>query len=149
MQGTKFDPWPGKIPHAKELSLCTNYWIWALVPMFCNNRHCCSEKPESQQEEPLRPQLEKSLCGNKDPSKLKINKWKLKKKEYFSFFRMWCYFFSLSNMLQAVSCHGSSSGRTSSGGWHQSHKEINITQDELYSDAYEGCWGASLLFHLH
>ena len=91
----RFDPWSRKISHAGEqLGLCTTVIapiLWSLGAATTESTrynswsphtraHAPQEKPLQQEAlalqlecSPCSPQLEKSLCSNKDPAQPKIN----------------------------------------------------------------------------
>ena len=108
-KGHRFDPWPGKIPHAMEQPtrhgttkpVRHNYWACALEPMCHNHwsphaKSSCSATREATtmrsphtttKSSPRSPQLEKARTQQQRPNTAKnknkqINKFILKKKDY-------------------------------------------------------------------
>ena len=89
MQGTGFNPWSRKIPHATgQLSLstttneptCSNYWSpGALEPALRNKRSHSNEKTEHRPDSVAQAHCHqrKPTCSNKDPTQLRINKYHL------------------------------------------------------------------------
>ena len=73
MRGHRFDPWPGRIPHAEEhLSPC------ATTPKARGPRACAQEKPPQWEPgapqpggAPTRHNQRKPTRGNQDPAQLK------------------------------------------------------------------------------
>ena len=77
MQGTQFDPWSEKIPHASEqLSPCTTT---TEAPMPRAHAPHQEKSPQweahalQQESSSCLPQLEKSLSSNEDTAEPKIN----------------------------------------------------------------------------
>ena len=120
-------------------------WNWAHVPQLLSLSSSARVLQQEallqwevwasqQKSSPCSPQLEKSLCGNKDPAKLKINK-NFKKRENISVLECNVTSFPYQICFRQWAAMVPVLGGPQCGGWHQSHKEINITQGELYSDA--------------